>query len=72
MRRGRASGRPDITDHVSLFDRGAFCYRELRHVEVHRFEALAVIDADCPSVQVLVAYDLHDAAIDCVDRRVGG
>ena len=72
MRGRRASGRPDITDHVSLFDRRAFGYRELRHVEVHRFEALAVIDADRAAVQVPFADDFHDAGVDCVDRRAGG
>ena len=72
MRSGRAPGRPNITDHITLSNRGTFCHRELRHVQVHRFEALAVIDADCPSVQVPVADDLHDAAVDRVDRRAGG
>src|ERR1035441_1492235 len=68
--RGAPSG-PNITHHVTLLDYVTFRHCELRHVQVHRFEALTVVDAHRSSVQGPVAHDLHDTAIHGADRGPG-
>src|SRR5579863_138988 len=46
MRAGGAAGGTGIAENIAALNRGARSRNQARHVQVHRFEALAVVDPD--------------------------
>ena len=69
MRRSGAARGTSEPDHVTLLNSRALDSRDLRHMQIHRFETLPMIDGNSAAVQIKLARDFHHPRCRRVDRR---
>src|SRR5271155_1019365 len=67
-----AAGGSDVADHVAFVHASACLHVQFRHVQVHRFEALAVVDSYGAAEDVERLDNFYNAGSDCANGRSVG